>query len=427
VTQTPPIDVDPAAAVTATPSDLQDERLIRPTGVRENLNAQIKRVRTGDLGSLPVIIGLVVIFIIFQALNSAMLGPENLTDLLIGATSVGVTAIGIVLVLLLGQIDLSVGSMAGLSSAIFGVLLTRGHWPEWAIIIAALAAGALVGLLYGFLFVRFGVPSFVITLAGLLSLLGLQLFVLGPLGTINIPFTSFLVNFSLLDYVPTWLALVLVVIAAAGYAASALLSSRKRAKAGLSAPGATGILVKAAVLLVGLAAIVLYLGTGGDVAGVGDSFLLFVILVVIMAYVLKRTKWGRSVYAVGGNVEAARRAGIRVNRVYVSVFVLCSMFAALGGLLYAGHLGSAGLDSGTGDYNLDAIAAAVIGGTSLFGGRGSAWSALLGILVIWSISNGLQLVSLDSSIRYMITGAVLLLAVIVDALSRRSRAAAGRA
>ncbi len=426
MTQTPPIDIDPAAAV-ATPADLQDERLIRPTGVRENIAAQFKRVRTGDLGSLPVIIGLVVIFVIFQVLNSAMVSPENLTNLIVGASSVGVTSIGIVLVLLLGQIDLSVGSMAGLSSAIFGVLLTKAMWPEWAIIIAALVVGAAVGLLYGLLFVRFGVPSFVITLAGLLSLLGLQLFVLGPLGTINIPFTSFLVKFSLLDYVPTWLAIVLAVVAAGGYAGSALLSSRNRAKAGLSAPGSAGIIVKAVVLLIALAAIVLYLGTGGDVAGVGDSFLMFIVLVVIMSYVLRRTRWGRSVYAVGGNVEAARRAGIRVNRVYISVFVLCSTFAALGGLLYAGHLGSAGLDSGSGDYNLDAIAAAVIGGTSLFGGRGSAWSALLGVLVIWSISSGLQLLSLDSSVRYMITGAVLLLAVIVDAISRRSRAAAGRA
>jgi D-xylose transport system permease protein len=424
VTQTPPIEAESA---TSTPSDLQDERLIRPTGARENIAAQLKRVRTGDLGSLPVIIGLVVIFIIFQILNGAFLGPENLTNLIVGATSVGVTSIGIVLVLLLGQIDLSVGSMAGVSSALFGILLTKAMWPEWAIIIAALIAGALVGLLYGFLFVRFGVPSFVITLAGLLSLLGLQLFILGSNGTINIPFTSFLVNFSLLDYVPTWAALILSVIAAVGYAGSALFSARRRARAGLSAPGSLGILIKAVILLVALAAIVLYLGTGGDTAGVGDSFLLFVILVIIMAYVLTRTKWGRSVFAVGGNVEAARRAGIRVNRVYISVFVLCSTFAALGGLLYAGHLGSAGLDSGSGDYNLDAIAAAVIGGTSLFGGRGSAWSALLGVLVIWSISNGLQLLSLDSSIRYMITGAVLLLAVIVDALSRRSRAAAGRA
>ncbi|MCU1470228.1 MAG: transporter permease [Glaciihabitans sp.] len=423
MTQTPTVPMDSPPA----PSDLQDERLIRPTGARDTFTAQIKRIRTGDLGSLPVIVGLVIIFVIFQILNNAFLGPQNLSDLLVGATSIGVTAIGIVLVLLLGQIDLSVGSMAGLSSAIFGVLLTQAHWPEWVIVVVALAAGALVGLLYGFLFVRFGVPSFVITLAGLLALLGAQLALLGASGTINIPFTTGLVAFSLLDYVPSWLAYVLAVIAAGGYLWSSLSRSRKRTKAGLSSPGPTGTLVKAAILLVALGAIIAYLNTGGNTAGVGDSFVMFVILIVIMNYVLTRTRWGRSVYAVGGNVEAARRAGIKVNRVYIVVFVLTSTFAALGGLLYAGHLGSAGLDSGSGDYNLDAIAAAVIGGTSLFGGRGSAWSALLGILVIWSISNGLSLLSLDSSVRFMITGGVLLLAVIVDSLSRRSRAAAGRA
>jgi D-xylose transport system permease protein len=423
VTQTTPVE----AEAPSTPSDLQDERLIRPTGIRENVNAQIKRVRTGDLGSLPVIVGLLIIFVIFQILNSAFLGPQNLHDLLSGAVAIGVTSIGVVLVLLLGQIDLSIGSMAGVSSAIFGILLTQAHWPEWLIIIAALVAGALVGLLYGFLFVRFGVPSFVITLAGLLALLGLQLFILGAHGTINIQFTSFLVEFSLLNAIPTWLGLVLVVVAAVGYTVPALLSARKRTAAGLSAPRSLGIFIRGAILLVALAAVVLYLGTGGDTAGIEDSFVMFVILIVIMNYVLTRTRWGRSVYAVGGNVEAARRAGIRVNRVYVAVFVLSSTFAALGGLLYAWHLGSAGLDSGSGDFNLDAIAAAVIGGTSLFGGRGSAWSALLGILVIWSIASGLGLLSLDSSVRYMITGAVLLLAVIVDSLSRRSRAAAGRA
>lgn len=423
MTQTPPVQAETAAV----PSDLQDERLIRPTGFRENLSAQLKRIRTGDLGSLPVIIGLVIIFVIFQILNSAFLGPQNLSDLIVGATSIGVTAIGIVLVLLLGQIDLSVGSMAGVSSAIFGVLLTQAHWPEWLIVIAALATGALVGLLYGFLFIRFGVPSFVITLAGLLALLGLQLQILGASGTINIPFSSALVKFSLLDYIPTWLGYALSIIAAGGYLLSALLRARKRRNAGLSAAGNTGTIIKAVALLVALVAVIAYLNTGGDTAGVGDSFVLFVILVIIMNYALTRTKWGRSVFAVGGNVEAARRAGIRVNRVYIGVFVLCSTFAALGGLLYAGHLGSAGLDSGSGDFNLDAIAAAVIGGTSLFGGRGSAWSALLGIIVIWSIASGLQLLSLDSSVRFMITGAVLVLAVIVDAISRRSRAAAGRA
>lgn len=423
MTKPPTVQVDG----TAMPADLQDERILRPSGVRDNLLAMMKRVRTGDLGSLPVVIGLVIIFVIFQALNPAFLGPQNLSDLISGASAVGVTAIGIVLVLLLGQIDLSVGSMAGVSSAMFGILLTQAKFPEWLIVIVALAAGAAVGLIYGLLFVRFGVPSFVITLAGLLTLLGVQLFVLGASGTVNIPFTSALVKFSLLDYVPPWLAYVFVVIAAGGYMVTGLSSARARAKAGLSAAGSSGIIIKALFLLVLLGGIITYLNTGGDTAGVGDAFVMFVILVVIMHYALTRTRWGRSVFAVGGNVEAARRAGIRVNRVYISGFVLCSMFAAVGGMLYAGHLGSAGLDSGSGDFNLDAIAAAVIGGTSLFGGRGSAWSALLGVTVIWSISSGLQLLSLSSSVRYMVTGAVLLLAVTVDSLSRRSRASHGRA
>jgi D-xylose transport system permease protein len=194
----------------------------------------------------------------------------------------------------------------------------------------------------------------------------------------------------------------------------------------LSAPSFTWTLIKAVILLVALIGISAYLNTAVN-GGIGDSFVLFVILVVIVNYALTRTKWGRSVFAVGGNVEAARRAGIRVNRVYVSVFVLCSAFASLGGLLLAGHLGSSSPSTGGTDTNLNAIAAAVIGGTSLFGGRGSAYSALLGIVVIQAISNGLGLLSLDDDVRYMVTGAVLLLAVIVDSLSRRSRTAHGRA
>jgi ABC-type xylose transport system permease subunit len=422
VTQTPPA---PAAAP-ATPSDLQDERLVRPANLRESVAASFKRVRTGDLGSLPVVIGLVVICVIFQILNSNFLGAENISDTLVDTAGIGFISVGIVLVLLLGQIDLSVGSMSGFSAAIFGVLLTKNHWPEWVIIIVCIVVGAVVGLIYGALFVRFGVPSFVITLAGLLALLGAQLATLGPLGSINIPFTTFIVNFSLTQFLPTWLNYVLVVVAGLGYAGTALARANGRRRAGLSAPAVSGILVKAIILVVALGLIVAYVSTyaGG---GIGDSFVALILLVVIMQYVLTRTRFGREVFAVGGNVEAARRAGIRVNRIYVTVFILCAVLAALGGLLNLGHLASASTSSGTGDVNLDAIAGAVIGGTSLFGGRGSAWSALLGILVITAISQGLNLLSLDSSVRFMITGGVLLLAVIVDSLSRRSRASHGQA
>jgi simple sugar transport system permease protein/D-xylose transport system permease protein len=186
----------------------------------------------------------------------------------------------------------------------------------------------------------------------------------------------------------------------------------------------TVVLVKSILLLVGLCISVWYLSTD---RGTGAMFLFFVVLVIVMNFLLTRTRWGRSVFAVGGSVEAARRAGIRVNRVFISVFVLTSTFAAVGGLLAAARLASVGAGSGGTDTNLNAIAAAVIGGTSLFGGRGSAWSALLGILVIQSISNGLTLLNLDSSYRFMITGAVLLLAVIIDSLSRRSRESHGQA
>jgi D-xylose transport system permease protein len=423
VSQTPV----PVAESSTAPTDLQDERLIRPTGVRENLAAQIKRVRTGDLGALPVIIGLLIISVIFQIISPIFLGAENIgTIILLYSAPTGVIAVGIVLVLLLGQIDLSVGSMSGLAAAIFAVIYINGKLPEPLVIVIALAAGILVGFIYGLLFIRFSVPSFVITLAGLLALLGAQLAVLGPVGDFNIPTTSFIVQLGQSWYLPPVVAYILVVIAAGGYLASGALRSRARNRAGLSTPGLTGLVVRAALLLVALALLVTYLDSYPN-GGVATSFTFLVVLVIVMNYALTRTRWGRDVFAVGGNVEAARRAGIRVNRVYMSVFVLTALFAALGGLMAMGLLGEATQSSGANNVNLNAIAAAVIGGTSLFGGRGSAWSALLGILVIEAIQAGLNLMNLNSDWQFIVTGLVLLIAVTVDSLSRRSRVAAGRA
>ncbi|MEO7123079.1 MAG: sugar ABC transporter permease [Lacisediminihabitans sp.] len=405
-------------------TDLQDERLIRSSGVGGSLMAFVSRVRNGDLGSLPVVIGLIVIWVVFQVLNPDFLSSNNLVNLTLQCAATGTIAVGVVLVLLLAQIDLSVGSVSGLAAAILGVGLTRYGWPVALTIAVALAAGIAIGLLYAFLFVRFGVPSFVITLAGLLGFLGLQLWVLGPNGSINIPFESWVVQFAQQMYLPPIVAYLVAAIAGIGFTLSGYLKARKRKQHGLSSTSMVETLIKGILLFVVLAAAAWYLNTD---RGVGLSFLLFVVIVIIMNYLLTRTKWGRSVYAVGGNVEAARRAGINVNRIYITVFALSSLFAVLGGLLAAARLTSASLSSGAGDVNLNAIAAAVIGGTSLFGGRGSAYSALLGILVIQSISNGLTLLSLGSPERYMITGAVLLLAVIIDSISRRSRASHGRA
>ena len=417
--------VDPTAVdPTVVPADLQDERLIASQGFGGWASATWGRLRSGDLGSLPVVVGLVLIWGVFYALEPAFLSSRNLVNLTLQMVAVGTIAIGVVLVLLLGEIDLSIGSMAGLSAAILAVMFVAKETSVIFAVLAALGAGAIVGLLYGTLFNRFGVPSFVITLAGLLALLGLQLRVLGNQGTINLPFESSLVRFASQQFLPAWVAYALALIAPAVYALSALRRNARRAEAGLSTVPVARLALRAAGLTAILVIVVAVLNRD---RGVSYMFLTFLLLVVVMDLAIRRTRWGRSVLAIGGNVEAARRAGINVRRIYLSVFTLCSTFAALGGIFAASRLASANQSSGGGDTNLNAIAAAVIGGTSLFGGRGSAYSALLGILVIQSISNGLDLLAVESNVKFMVTGAVLLLAVIIDSLSRRSRAAHGRA
>lgn len=411
------------AAPSSVAADLQDERLVQHRGFGGAVRAFGARIRGGDLGALPVVVGLVIIWAVFQMLNPVFLSSTNLVNLSMQCAAVGTISLGIVLVLLLGEIDLSVGSVSGLSSAVLAVGFVQWGWPLLGAVLAALAVGAVIGLFYGLLYTRFGVPSFVITLAGLLGFLGLQLAVLGKTGSINIPFDSWIVKFAQQMFLPEWLSYVLVLLAVLAFGWQTWAHARRRAAANLSHLSMTSLLVRCAGLLVVLAVPTWYLNR---TRGVGLMFLLFLVLVVVMNFLLTRTRWGRAVFAVGGSVEAARRAGIRVRRVYLSVFILCSTFAALGGLLAASRLAAANQSSGGGDTNLNAIAAAVIGGTSLFGGRGSAYAALLGIVVIQSISSGLTLLSLDASVRYMITGAVLLLAVIIDSLSRRSRQAAGR-
>ena len=404
--------------------DLQDERLQDRTGLKGQFNAFLDRTRSGDLGVLPVIAGLIVIWAVLQALNPIFLSPANLVNLAMESSAVGIIALGIVSVLLVAQIDLSVGSVSGLAAAVVAVTSVNMGWPAWLVILAVIALGAAVGWLYGQIFNRFWVPSFVITLAGLLGFLGLQLYILGAKGSINLPFDSALVYFAQLAFVPVWLSYVLVAAAAAGLFATDYLHARARRNAGLSAISMQNIALRAILLLIALGLAVTYLNQG---RGVGWMFVFFIALTLVLNYMLKRTKWGRSVYAVGGNPEAARRAGINVKAIYTSVFITCSTLAAVGGLLAASRLAAANQGSGTGDVNLNAIAAAVIGGTSLFGGRGSAFAAILGIVVIQSISSGLTLLNLDSSFRFMVTGVVLLLAVTLDSVSRRSRSSHGKA
>jgi D-xylose transport system permease protein len=404
--------------------DRSDERVKHAEGIGGSVRAFWDRVRSGDLGSLPVVVGLAIIWTVFQSLNPVFLAPNNLVNLLFDCSTVGVIALGIVCILVVGEIDLSVGSVSGFASALVGVLWVNQGWPVSIAILAALLFGALIGALYAVLFNRFGMPSFVATLAGLLSILGLQLYLLGSTGSINLPYEAPLVNFGQLLVMPDPISYALaalpgIVMFVLGYRTAA-----RRREAGLSPQPLTSLLLRSVAVTVVLEFIVYYLNLD---RGIPWMFGLFVGLVAVMNYALTRTKWGRQMLAVGGNREAARRAGINVRFIYMTAFVLCSGFAAAGGILSAARLASASQQAGTGDVNLNAIAAAVIGGTSLFGGRGSAYSALLGIIVIQSIASGLTLLDLSSSLRYMITGAVLAIAVIVDSLARRSRASHGRA
>lgn len=404
--------------------DRADVRVKHATGLGGAVEAFVTRVRSGDLGVLPVVVGLLIICTVFQILNPVFLSSSNLANLLFDSSTIGVISLGIVCVLMVAQIDLSVGSVSGFASALVGTLWVNQGWPVPLAILAALVLGALIGAAYAFLFNWLGMPSFVSTLSGLLAFLGLQLYLLRSTGSINLPFGSPLVSFGQLLTMPGWLAYALVALAAGGVFLTNARTQRRRKASGLSTQPLAALVTKAVVMFVGLEFIVFYLN---QTRGVPWIFALFVGLVVAMDYALKQTQWGRSMTAVGGNPEAARRSGINVRRIYMSAFIICSTLAALGGVLAAARLASASQQAGTGDVNLNAIAAAVIGGTSLFGGRGSAYSALLGIIVIQAISSGLTLLDLSSSLRYMITGAVLAIAVIVDSLSRRSRMSSGRA
>ncbi len=404
-------------------ADAADERLISSQGLAGAATAFLGRLRGGELGMIPVIVGLVVIAIVFQINEPTFLSSRNLVSITQFAAPVGVISLGIVLVLLLGEIDLSVGSVSGFAAASMAVLIDSRGWGLLPALVVGILVGTAVGLLYSFLYTKIGVPSFVFSLAGLLAFQGALLYVLGDKGTVVLPQDSALRSFARDKFLTDTQAYVLLVVIVAVYVAVSLLTINRRRAAGLTPPSLTAVLVKAGLLLVGLGYLTYYLGIDR-----GWSYLpvLFAALVVTMDLALRRTRWGRHVFAVGGNEEAARRSGINVRGIYVSVFALCSTFAALGGILIAGQLTSVSQSSGTTDTNLTAIAAAVIGGTSLFGGRGSAWAALLGILVLQSIQSGLNLMNVDSSVRFMVTGLVLLLAVAIDSVSRKARSSSGR-
>jgi D-xylose transport system permease protein len=419
----PATDTELETPVSGVAADIADERLILSKGPAGWGRLMWNRLKGGELGMLPVVLGLIIICTVFYLQEPAFLSSRSLVTLTQFAAPTGVIALGIVLVLLLGEIDLSVGSVAGFTSAVMAVMVTNNGQPLAIAMATAIGIGLAIGLVYGVLHQFLGVPSFVFSLAGLLAFQGALLYTLGDQGTITLPQDSALRSFARDKFLSDAQAYGIVALAVIIYVGSHLMGIRRRRAAGLTPPSMTGVLVKGGLLAAGLGFFCYYLGIA---RGVGYLFTLFVLLVVVMDLLLRKTTWGRHVMAVGGNEEASRRAGIKVGAVYFSVFGLTSAFAALGGLLLAGQLTTVSQSSGTTDTNLTAIAAAVIGGTSLFGGRGSAYSALLGILVLQAITAGLNLINVESEVRFMVTGGVLLLAVAIDSVSRRLRSSSGR-
>jgi D-xylose transport system permease protein len=381
-----------------------------------------RRVTQGELGSLPVVIGLVVIWIIFQAKNDRFLTSGNLTNLVLQIAAVGTISVGVVLVLLLGEIDLSVGVVSGLAAGVTAVLNVKHDVPAVPALLCGLGVGLAIGVFQGLFVSRLLVPSFVVTLAGLVGWQGVHLQVLGSTGTINLK--PNLITQLTTTFFTDAVGWALGVVAVGVYVLVKASEFRQRRAAGLAGGSPQAIVLRSVV--VG-AAVLIGVAVLNNDRGVPLAAVILVGLVVVVDLITRRTTYGRHVFAVGGNKEAARRAGISVENIQLSVFALCSMMAAAGGILAASRLLAVNQSSGSGDTLLNAIAAAVIGGTSLFGGRGTVWSALLGSLVIGSISNGMDLLAYSSSVKFMVTGAVLLAAVTIDATARRGRLSAGRA
>lgn len=381
-----------------------------------------RRLVEGDLGSLRVLLVLAIIWTVFAVQNDRFLTATNLTNLALQIAAVGTISVGVVLVLLLGEIDLSVGAVSGLAASVMAVLAEQHGWASWSAILAGLAVGAAIGLFQGTIVTWLEIPSFVVTLAGLLGWQGVQLKVLGETGTVNI--TSQGVVDLAGTFLAPWLGWLIAIVAIAVVAVGGLLDRSRRARADLEQEP-MGLLVIRVVL--SAAAVLISVAIMNSDRGVPLSTMILIAFVVFFNWLVTRTRWGRHLMATGGNIEAARRAGIGVRGLRTVVFVLASTMAAAGGILAASRLLAVNQSSGSGDLLLLSIAGPVIAGVSLFGGRGSVWGALTGALVIGSISNGMDLLGYESAVKFMVTGAVLLGAVVLDALSRKRRVAGGRA
>lgn len=394
----------------------------------------LARVRGGELGSIPALVGLVVITVVFAVVHPGFLSAYNIEALVIQAAPIIVMAMGLIFVLLLGEIDLSAGTTGGLCSAIMAVLMLRHGAAWWLALVVGLIAGVLIGFGMGWLRARVGIPSFVITLATFLAFQGVTLILIGGQGSVILPDNSPVIKLEN-SFVPLWLGWTLLALFVIGYAAIKLNDALGRRRAGLSRAPFTVIAAKVVALAALGAAFTYEMGINRNLTtnafssnkaqGMPWVVVLLVILYAMLHFVLSRTRYGRHVYAVGGNEEASRRAGVVVSRIRISVFVICSGMAAVSGMVAASLLQSVQSNAGAGNTLLLAVGAAVIGGTSLFGGHGRVIDAVLGGLVVAVIINGMSDLiqgANSSGYEYVVTGAVLLLATGFDAVVRRRRA-----
>ncbi|MFY9914916.1 MAG: ABC transporter permease [Nocardioidaceae bacterium] len=396
------------------------------------VRAYVTRIRGGDVGALPAILGLVALVVVFSILKPQQFtNAFNFANLINQGAAVIVLAMGLVFVLLLGEIDLSAGYTAGTAASVMGIVMTR-HDYNWIVsIVACLATGAVIGTAIGLLVARLQIPSFVVTLAFFLALQGLMLVLIGEGGTI--PYRNDKILAIMNSQLPIWLGWVLALAGLAMYAVVTLRNSTARRKKGLQADPFIVWAAKTGALSAILIAATAYLSRErsrnpalSSLKGIPIVVVVVAALLIVLTFLLSRTAWGRHVYAVGGNAEAARRAGINVPLVKLSCFIMCSSLAAIAGILLASRTNSVSPSTGGQQTLLFAVGAAVIGGTSLFGGKGKVVGALIGGSVVAVIDNGMALLNQPPGRVYMVTGGVLLLAASVDAISRRRAAATGR-
>jgi D-xylose transport system permease protein len=431
-TEAPDLQHDPTAAVAAAAAELPPELVAQTFG--QYARGYAARIRNGESGVLPVVVGLVAIMVVFEVIspNHVFLSAGNLVNLFQQSAVFMVLAMAETFALLLGEIDLSVG-FVGASGAVITVQLVQPattHWPWWAAILAGLAFCAAVGAVQGTIIARLGIPSFIVTLAGFLIFNGVMLILLllGPFSgypNLNIPDSNVQVLFNLMagtiDPTVSWIAMAVIVLALGAFL---WFGDQRRRKSGLVAPP-VGLTVLKIVIIAAAGIVVVAISdinraNFGTLAGV--PWVVPIVLGILGVYtiLLERTQFGRYIYAIGGNAEAARRAGINVAMVRTVAFMLCSMTAGIGLILYASYIGGMSNNVQGGSDVLFAVAAAVIGGASLFGGRGKAIHGVLGGLVIGGIYNGMYLQGLDVERIFIVTGLVLLAAVSIDAVSRRA-------